>query len=57
MSNADVHNDRLWMKVEYVNDMLFYGRLDNYVVNSEFKYVDRMQLPDEFVISVMYECP
>ncbi|MFM7984252.1 MAG: hypothetical protein ACKPKO_33510 [Candidatus Fonsibacter sp.] len=39
------NHERLWMKVEYIDGIYIYGRLDNHPINSELKYGDMMEVP------------
>lgn len=48
------NNERLWMKVEYIDGIHIYGRLDNHPVNSELKYGDMMEVPYFLVLDIIY---
>ena len=47
-----LNNERLWMKVEYIDGIFIYGRLDSHLVNSDLKYGSMVELPYYLVIDV-----
>ena len=36
----NINNERVWAKVDYINAIVIYGRLDNHPLNSELQYCD-----------------
>ena len=48
-----LNNERLWMKVEYIDGIYIYGRLDSHPVNSDLKYGSMIELLYYLVIDVI----
>ena len=48
-----LNNERLWMKVEYIDGIYIYGRLDSHLVNSDLKYGSTIELLFYLVIDVI----
>ena len=47
------NNERLWMKVEYIDGIYIYGRLDNHPINFGLKYGDMIELPYYLVLDII----
>ena len=48
-----LNNERLWMKVVFIDGIYIYGRLDSHPVNSDLKYGSMIELPYYLVIDVI----
>ena len=48
-----LNNERLWMRVEYIDGIYIYGRLDSHPVNSDLKNGSMIELQYYRVIDVI----
>ena len=47
------NNERLWMKVESIDGIYIYGRLDNHPINFSLKHGDKIELPYYLVLDII----
>ena len=47
------NNERLWMKVEYIDGIYIYGGLDNNPIVFGLKYGDMIELPYYLVLDII----
>ena len=47
------NNERLWMKVAYIDGINIYGRLDNHPIKFGQKYGDMIEFPYYLVLDII----